>query len=286
MKTTLKILAAVVIVAVITTTLALALGGALPASSKSSILSSLAAAVTPAPLPGAAIPLEPIDDLTSLNATATLSVNGLIDGQRAQGDLDVVLTTNDQGKSRINVTGGLLGEIAAQVGGSLVGLFTPSSVDIYRVPQGTYIVANALFPVCVKPQATTATKSLDEMSPQGLLGMLTGSEVARGRLVGPTTLGGVPVKHYVIDGDAFLAAAQQSSDPQLKAFGDALWSAEDADLFVDAAGGYPVGFRGSFSGSYEPLKFEGDFDVQIELTDVNTNTPVNLPSSCNRPISR
>lgn len=286
MKTTLKILAAVVIVAVITTTLALALGGALPASSKSSILSSLAAAVTPAPLPGAAIPLEPIDDLTSLNATATLSVNGLIDGQRAQGDLDVVLTTNDQGKSRINVTGGLLGEIAAQVGGSLVGLFTPSSVDIYRVPQGTYIVANSLVPVCVKPQATTATKSLDEMSPQGLLGMLTSSEVARGRLVGPTTLGGVPVKHYVIDGDAFLAAAQQSSDPQLKAFGDALWSAEDADLFVDAAGGYPVAFRGSFSGSYEPLKFEGDFDVQIELTDVNTNTPVNLPSSCNRPISR
>jgi hypothetical protein len=110
--------------------------------------------------------------------------------------------------------------------------------------------------------------------------------VARGRLVGPTTLGGVPVEHYVIDGDAFLAAAQRSSDPKLKAFGDALWSADDADLYVDAEGGYPVAFRGSFSGTYEPLKFEGDLDVQIELTDVNTNTPVNLPSSCNRPISR
>jgi hypothetical protein len=286
MKTTPKILAAVVVVAVITSTLVLVFGGALPASSKTSILASLAAANTPAPLPGAAIPLEPIDDLTSLNATATLTVNGLIDGQRTQGDLNVVLTSNDQGKSRINVTGGLLGDIAAQVGGSLVGLFTPSSVDIYRVPQGTYIVVNALVPVCVKPQAANATQALDDMSPQGLLGMLTGSEVARGRLVGPTTLGGVPVEHYVIDGDAFLAAAQRSSDPKLKAFGDALWSADDADLYVDAEGGYPVAFRGSFSGTYEPLKFEGDLDVQIELTDVNTNTPVNLPSSCNRPISR
>ncbi len=89
--------------------------------------------------------------------------------------------------------------------------------------------------------------------------------MARGRLVGPTTLGGVPVEHYVIDGDAFLAAAQRSSDPKLKAFGDALWSADDADLYVDAEGGYPVAFRGSFSGTYEPLKFE---DFRGEETDL------------------
>jgi hypothetical protein len=72
----------------------------------------------------------------------------------------------------------------------------------------------------------------------------------------------------------------------LKAFGDALWSAEDADLYVDAKGGYPLAFRGCYSGSYEPLKFEGDFDVQIELTGINTNTSVELPASCNKPISR
>lgn len=286
MKTTRRILSVTAIVAVISTVLVLVLGMALPAFSKSSLLASLAATSTPTPLPGAAIPLAPIADLTSLNATATLDVNGLIDGQRAQGDLNVVLTTNDQGKSQINVTGSLLGELAAQVGGSLVGLFTPSSVDIYRVPQGTYIVVNALVPVCVKPQATEATAALDEMSPQSLLGMLTSSDVARGRLVGQETLGGVAVKHYVLDGDTFLAAAQQSRNPKLQAFAKSLWSAEDADLYVDARGGYPVAFRGSFSGSYEPLKFEGDFGVQIELTDVNANTPVNLPSSCNRPISR
>ena len=28
-------------------------------------------------------------------------------------------------------------------------------------------------------------------------------------------------------------------------------------------GGYPLAFNGSFSGEYELLKFEGDFDVQI-----------------------
>jgi hypothetical protein len=39
-------------------------------------------------------------------------VNGLINGERAQGDLNAVLTTNDQGKSRITVTGDLALETA------------------------------------------------------------------------------------------------------------------------------------------------------------------------------
>jgi hypothetical protein len=153
------------------------------------------------------------------------------------------------------------------------------------VPEGNYIVINTLFPVCVKPRATKATETFDDMSPQGLLSMLTSSDVARGQLVGEETLNGVAVKHYVMNGDAFLAAAQKSEEPKLKAFGEALWSAEDADLYVDAEGGYPVAFRGSYSGAYEPLKFEGDFDVQIELTGVNTDTPINLPNSCNKPIT-
>ena len=54
---------------------------------------------------------------------------------------------------------------------------------------------------------------------------------------------------------------------------------------MDAAGGYPVAFKGSYSGEFEPLKFEGDFSLDIELTDVNTNTRVDLPAACNKPIS-
>ena len=241
---------------------------------------------SPTPLPGDVIPIEPIADLTSLNATVKIDVNGLINDQRAQGDLTALLTTNDQNKSRITVSGSLLGDVAAQVGGALVGLFTPSTVDIYKVPEGTFIVANGFFPVCVKHDSPKETATLDEMSPLSLLSMLTGSDVARGRLVGEETLNGATVKHYVLDGDAFLAAAQNSSDPQLRTFGEALWSAEDADLFIDTESGYPVAFRGSYSGEYEPLKFEGNFAVQIEVTDVNTNRPVNLPASCNNPISR
>ena len=286
MKTINKVLSGLIAVLTIALVLYLMLGVAAPAFSTSTLLAFLALSSTPTPPPGEVIPLKPIAGLTSLNATVQLDVNGLINGERAQGDLNAVLTTNDQGKSRITVTGDLLGDITAQVGGSLVGLFTPSSVDIYRVPEGTYVVINSLIPVCVKPTDSKATAALDEMSPQSLLGMLTSSDVARGKLVGQETLNGVPVKHYVIDGDAFLAAAQKSRDPKLKAFGDALWSAEDADLYVDAKGGYPLAFRSSYSGSYEPLKFEGDFDVQIELTGVNTNTPVELPASCNKPISR
>ena len=49
--------------------------------------------------PGDVIPLKPIADLTSLNATVKLDVNGLINGERAQGDLNVDLTTNDQEKA-------------------------------------------------------------------------------------------------------------------------------------------------------------------------------------------
>jgi len=260
----------------------LALSSAGPASS-----ANLAAllATTSTPPAGEVIPLKPITDITSLNAKVQIDVNGLIDGERAQGSLNAVLTTNDQQESKVSVTGSLLGEIAAQVGGSVLGLFTPSSVDIYKVPQGTYIVANSLIPICIQPKSEKIPEELDDMSPQSMLSMLTGSDVARGVQVGEGTLNGVAVNHYVLDGEAFLAAAQKSRDPKLRAFGKALWSAEDADLYVDAREGYPLAFSGSYSGEYEPLKFEGDFDLQVQLTGINTNTPVNLPAACNNPIS-
>jgi hypothetical protein len=285
MKTTNRILSAVVAMGVIATVVLLALGVAGPAFSTASLTALLRPAGAQTPPPGDVIPLQPISGLTSLNATVKLDVNGLINGKRAQGDLNGLLTTNDQGKSKVTVSGSLLGDIVAQVGGSLVGLFTPSKVDLYKVPDGAYVVVNGLFPVCVKPDAADATAALDELSPSSMLNMLTGSDVARGTFVGDETLNGVPVKRYVIDGDSFLVAAQNSSDKKLKAFGDALWSAKDADLYVDAKGGYPVAFRGSYSGAFEPLKFEGDFGVDIQLTDVNTNTRVDLPAACNKPIS-
>jgi hypothetical protein len=263
----------------------LALNAASPAFSAT--LNGLWALVsTPTPPPGDPIPLKTIDGLTSLNATVNIQVNGLINGKRAQGDLEAVLTTNDQNKSKITGTGPLLGDIVAQVGGSLVSLFTPKAVDIYKVPEGTYIVLNGLFPVCVKPQAANASAALDEMSPKSLLKMLTSSDVARGKYVGDETLNGKAVKHYVINGDAFLAAAKKSKDTKTKAFADALWAAKDADLYVDAQGGYPEAFSGCYSGTYEPLKFEGDFCVEIELTGINQNTPVKLPASCDKPISK
>jgi hypothetical protein len=263
--------------------LLLALGVVAPAFSKANMFTLLAATGTPTPPAGDIIPLKSISDLTSLNATVKINANGLINDQRTQGDLTAELTTSEQG-SKITVTGPLLGDITAQVGGSLVGLFTPSSVDIYKVPQGNYIVVNSLIPVCIKPSSPKATAAFDELSPQNLLGMFTNSDVARGKLADKMTVNGVPVNHYVINGDAFLTAAQKSQDEKLKAFGDALWKAKDADLYVDAKGGYPLAFSGSYSGSYDPLKFQGDFDVQIELTGINQGASVKLPAVCNKPI--
>jgi hypothetical protein len=283
MKTTNKVLSVGIAFIVIALVVFMALDATAPAFSAT--LSSLLAP-TATPPPGEVIPLKPIAGITSLNANATISVDGLINGKRVQGDLNAVLTTNDQKKSQATISGSLLGDIVTQVGGSLVSLFTPSKVDVYKVPEGTYIVLGGLFPVCVKPEAAQSTATLDDMTPQALLSMLTSSDVARGKLVGEETLNGKTVKHYVINGKAFLAAAKKSKDPKTKAFGEALWSAEDADLYVDAKGGYPVAFSGSYSGEYAPLKFEGDFSVDIELTGVNTNTPVKLPASCNNPISR
>jgi hypothetical protein len=256
---------------------------AVPAFSKSTMFTLLAPTGTPTPAAGDVIPLKSIAGLTSLNAAVKIDANGLINGKRTQGDLTAELTTSNQG-SKITVTGPLLGDITAQVGGSLVGLFTPSSVDIYKVPQGNYVVVNSLIPVCIKPSSSKATDAFDQLSPQGLLGMFTNSDVARGKLVDKMTVNNVPVNHYVINGDAFLTAAQKSQDEKLKAFGDALWDAKDADLYLDAKGGYPLAFNGSYSGTYEPLKFEGDFDVQIELTGINQDTSVKLPASCNKPI--
>jgi hypothetical protein len=282
MKTANRYLSVVIALAVVAAVVFLALD--LPGRAFSG--GALASLLAPTPPPGDPIPLQSLAGLNSLNATVKLDVNGLIDGKRTQGDLTGVLASNDQKQSRIIVSGGLLGELAAKVGGSLVGLFTPSKVDIYKVPDGTYIVINGLVPVCVKPKALNATATVDEMSPKSLLTMFTGSDVARGKLVGEENLNGRPVKHYVIDGDAFLAAAQKSSDPKLRDFGKALWSAEDADLYLDAKTGYPVAFSGRYSGSFDPLKFQGDFGVQLEVTGVNTNPAVNLPSSCRNPISQ
>ena len=265
--------------------LLLALAVAAPGLSKSSMFTLLASTSTPTPPAGDVIPLKSITGLTSLNAAVKINANGLIGGKRTQGDLTAELTTSNQ-SSKITVTGPLLGDITAQVGGSLVGLFTPSSVDLYKVPQGNYIVVNSLIPVCIKPSSPKATDAFDQLSPQNLLGMFTNSDVARGKLVDKMTVNGTSVNHYAINGEAFLAAAQKSSDEKLKAFADALWKTDDADLYVDAKGGYPLAFSGSYSGSYDPLKFQGDFDVQIELTGINQDTSIKLPASCNKPITQ
>jgi hypothetical protein len=265
--------------------IAILLFGSKAAFSTSPLLGFGSQTRTPTPPAGQAIPIKPIAGLSSLTATAKINVNGLINNENAQGDLNAVIATNNQGQSKITVTGSLLGTIAAQMGGSVVGLFTPSSVDIYKVPAGSYIVINSLIPVCVKPSDPATTEALAEFSPQGLMSMLTGKEVARGNLAGQETYNGAVLNHYVLNGDAFLAAAKKSSDPKLKAFGDALWDAGDADLYVDAKDLYPVAFRNNFSGTYDPLKFEGNFDVSIQLTGVNTNPTITLPASCKNPIT-
>lgn len=229
------------------------------------------------------IPMQPIADLDSLSATIAVSINGLARGERAQGNLNGLLAMNGP-RSKITVSGSLLGAIAAQVGGSLIALFTPSTVDLYTMPDGAYIVVNGLMPLCIKPNADKTWAVLEGMSPQRLLAMLTSSDVAYGRLVAEGTLQGRAVRQYVIDGDTFLAAARQSSDPQLRTFAQGLWSAEDADLFIDAAGGYPVAFQGGYSGEFAPLAFQGAFELQIALTGINNNPVVALPPPCDRPV--
>jgi len=244
-------------------------------------------APTPTPVVpvGDPIPLKSLSGLTSLDATVNITANGMLNDQRVRGDLTATVSTNNQGSSKIVVTGPLLGDIVAQVGGSAMSLFTPSSVEIYKVPQGTYIVVDSLFDVCIKPKAANSTESVEQMNPQKLMDMFTSKDVARGTLAGSETINGAAVKHYVIDGPTFLAAAQNSKDKTLRTFGDSLWAAKDADLYVSSAG-YPVAFQGGYSGLFEPLKFEGDFDVQIEVTGINQNTPIKLPASCNNPISQ
>ncbi len=286
MKTIIRNLIAGVTVVAIAVALILALNIAGPGFSTAALTALLAPTKTPKPPVGDVIPMQSISELDSFDATVKLDVNGLIDGERTQGDLTGKLSTNPKNKSRITVSGSLLGELAAKVGGSLVGLFTPSKVDLYNMPDGAYIVVNGLLPVCIKPEALNATESLDDLNPQSLLTMLTSSDVARGELVGEETLNGETVQHYVIDGDSFLIAAQNSKDEKLRTFGESLWSAEDAHVYVDAETGYPVAFRGRYSGSFEPLKFDGDFGIELDLTSVPSSSKVALPSACKRPISK
>jgi hypothetical protein len=247
-------------------------------------LGILAASIAVSPAAAAEpIPLTPLTGITSLQATVALQVDGSVDGEPTQGDLTAELTSQE-GASRIDVTGSLLGDVVARVGGSAVQLFRPKRVSVYGVPEGAYVVLDALIDVCVKPDDPGATEALDQLSPRVLMETLTGSDVARGTLVGEEVVGGLPVSHYVIDGDEFMAAAQASADPTVRLFADSLVSASDADLYVSAEG-HPVAYRGAFNGVFEPLAFEGDLSVAIDLTSIDGETEVVLPGSCDRPIS-
>jgi hypothetical protein len=271
-------------VLVVAVSVLLAFESAGPGSPASALTRFIAPAAA-TPVPGDPIPLQSIGNIKSMNGAVTLDVNGLIDGERTQGQLNGQLTVADPNTSKITVSGPLLGQIAAKVGGSMVGLFTPSKVEVYKVPQGAYISVPSLIPICIKPKDLNNTSTLNDTSPAALMTLLTSSDVARGKYVGDETLNGVAVKHYVINGDAFMAAAQKSKDQKLKDFGDSLWSAEDADVYIDAKTGYPVAFRGNYSGAFEPLKFEGDFGISLDLTNINGKAQaVNLPGACNKPI--
>ena len=232
------------------------------------------------------IPITPLTGVTSLDATVVLTADGTVDGKPTTGDLTARLSTNDQAMSQIGVTGSLLGDIVAQVGGGAVKLFRPDQVSVYGVPAGTYAVISGFFDVCVKAKDSAATAALDQLSPQGLMTILTSSDVAYGTYVGDEDLHGTPVKHYIISGDAFLAAAKASSDPTVSTFAQSLTSATDAHLYVAADTGFPVAYRGGFGGTFEPLKFEGDLTVDIDVTGMNANTPVVLPGSCDHPIAQ
>ncbi|MET0773701.1 MAG: hypothetical protein ABWZ82_11490 [Candidatus Limnocylindrales bacterium] len=239
------------------------------------------------PAPSAApIPVASLAGLGSLDATVTITVDGTVDGKPTQGDLTAALTTNDEGRSKVEVTGSLLGDVVAQVGGSALNLFRPDRLSLYAVPEGTYAVLSSLLDMCVVPEDATTAGALDQLSPQRLLTTLTSGDVARGTFLGDETLNGMAVKHYLIDGDTFLTAARASSDPDLSAFAASLRSVSDADLYVAADTGYPVAYRGGFSGTFEPLSFDGDLTVSAELTSVGANTPVTLPGACDHPISR
>jgi hypothetical protein len=231
------------------------------------------------------IPLTSLGDLTSLEATATLSAAGSLEGRDMAGDLTVELVADEQQRYRIDITGDLLGPIAAQVGGSLVGLFRPKRVSVYVVEDGNYVVVSGLTDVCIKAEDTATTEALSQLNPRTLMTILTDADVANGSLLGAETLDGVPVDHYVIDGATFLAAAQESGEPAVQAFGRSLQEASDADIYVDAETGYPVRYEGAFSGAYEPVGLEGDFSVRLDLTKVGTDASVTLPKACALPIS-
>ena len=231
------------------------------------------------------IPLTPLGDLTSLEATATLSATGSMMGEEIAGDLLVQLVGDEQGQYRVDITGDLLGPVAAQVGGKLVKLFRPKQVSVYVVEDGNYVVVSGLTDLCVKTEDTATTEALSQLSPRTLMTILTDSDVANGSLVGPESLDGVPVDHYVIDGPDFLTAARASSEPTVQTFGQALRDAGDAAIYIDAETGYPVRYEGAFSGAYEPVGLDGDFSVRLDLAKVGTDSIVTLPKACATPIS-
>jgi hypothetical protein len=105
------------------------------------------------------ITLSALADVSSLDATVTISADGSLGGQAMAGDLTAVLSSNDQAQSRIDITGDLLGPVATKVGGSVVGLFRPSKVSVLTT-DSTYIVVSGLTDICVKPSDPSSTAAL------------------------------------------------------------------------------------------------------------------------------
>ena len=231
------------------------------------------------------IPLTSLGDVTSLEASVLMSATGSLNGKEMSGDLMVQFLGDELQQYRIDITGDLLGPIAAQVGGKITRFFRPKQVSVYVVEDGNYLVASGLTDVCIKTEDSGATDALSLLNPRTLMGILTDSDVAKGSLVGAEYLDGKPVDHYVIDGPTFLAAAKASSHPTVQTFGRALRAASDADLYIDTETGYPVRYEGAFSGDH-PIGLDGEFSVRLDVTKVGTDSTVTLPRACAKPITR
>ena len=151
MKTKKPYLSAAVLGVAIAVVLFLVLDVVAPAFSTSAVTWLLAPISAPTPAPGDPIPLKSIEGLSSLNATVKLDVNGKINGKKTKGDLDALLASNDQKKSKITVSGSLLGPSPPRSAGRCSVCSRPPRLISTRCPPAPTLLSIACSPFASNP---------------------------------------------------------------------------------------------------------------------------------------
>lgn len=223
-------------------------------------------------------PISATAAIKSYKTVVNMKLDGRSAGKAAKGDFNAEVQADLTNKRQsIGMSGNL---VPTLLGRYLQGV-PVSGLNVYLMNGKPYVVAQALFlRVCAVPGARVA--GLDQLgsglSAEVFLAQLTGNDKIYGAPVGNETVNGIPTRRYRLDVKTINALAKQrGATAQLKS----------GDVWIAARGDYIVRMAVEGAGNVAAntgVDFNGNFNLTLNVSEVNRIPAIQLPSQCNNPM--